>query len=83
MRLNVFKQVLTVAFTTILMFFCSCLQFCIKGYKGNIKFDINKPDGISRKLLDSKLLNNFGWHPKIDLEEGLTKTYNVFKSLKK
>ena len=55
----------------------------IVGYKGNIKFDINKPDGISRKLLDSKLLNNFGWHPKIDLEEGLTKTYNVFKSLKK
>tara|TARA_A100001011_G_scaffold60615_1_gene60415 strand:+ start:658 stop:1626 length:969 start_codon:yes stop_codon:yes gene_type:complete len=51
----------------------------IVGYKGQIKFDKNKPDGVSRKFLDSKLLKKFGWSPIVDLEDGLTKAYNSYK----
>jgi len=53
----------------------------IVSYNGKIEFDIKKPDGVSRKLLDSKRLNKIGWKPEIDLKEGLTKTYQDFKNL--
>jgi len=48
------------------------------GYSGEIKFDTSKPDGTSRKLLDSKRLNSLGWKPQIDLKNGLKKTYADF-----
>ena len=44
-----------------------------------IEFDNSKPDGNPRKLLDSSLINSLGWKSKVDLEDGLTKTYNWFK----
>jgi GDP-L-fucose synthase len=50
----------------------------IVGYKGKINFDLTKPDGTSRKLIDSKLLNSFGWYPKVGLKKGLAKTYKEF-----
>ena len=48
------------------------------GYTGKIVFDRSKPDGTPQKLLDSSLLNSWGWHPKIPIDIGLTKTYNCF-----
>ncbi|MBZ4220218.1 MAG: GDP-L-fucose synthase [Chlorobium sp.] len=42
------------------------------GYEGAIQFDPAKPDGTPRKLMDSTLLNNLGWHACVSLEEGLT-----------
>ncbi len=48
------------------------------GYKGNIVFDINKPDGTQRKLLDSSRLEKLGWKKKINLKSGLKDTYNWF-----
>ena len=51
----------------------------IMGFKGKIEFDNSKPDGNPRKLLDSSLINSLGWKSKVDLEDGLTKTYNWFK----
>jgi GDP-L-fucose synthase len=48
------------------------------GYKGKIIFDPTKPDGVPRKLLDSKLINDLGFKPKISLKEGLIKTYLAY-----
>ena len=52
----------------------------VTGYQGTIAFDPTKPDGSPRKLMDSTLINNFGWHPKVALEDGLTRAYNDFLS---
>ena len=48
------------------------------GFNGNIKLDISKPDGTSRKLLDSTILNKLGWTHKTNLERGLKIVYNDF-----
>ena len=50
----------------------------VTGYQGKINFDSTKPDGSPRKLLDSELINNLGWKPKIDLKNGLVRTYKNF-----
>ena len=50
------------------------------GYKGEIIFDKNYPDGNPRKLLDSNKLSNYGWSAKTRLDEGLKITYDWFKN---
>lgn len=50
----------------------------VVGYQGNIAFDISKPDGTPRKLMDSSRLNNLGWSPKIQLRDGLKHAYSEF-----
>lgn len=50
----------------------------IVGFKGEIKLDKTKPDGAPRKCLDSTKLKNLGWKAKINLDEGLQKTYEFF-----
>lgn len=50
----------------------------ITGYNGKIIFDTNKPDGAPRKLLESNLLRNMGWKPKVELEVGIKMTYDNF-----
>lgn len=50
----------------------------VVGYKGNIVFDTNKPDGTPKKLMDSSRLNGLGWKPKISLEIGLATAYHDF-----
>ena len=49
------------------------------GYKGTILYDRSQPEGAPRKLMDSTLLNQLGWHPKITLEQGLALAYQDFK----
>jgi GDP-L-fucose synthase len=44
------------------------------GYKGTLEFDITKPDGTPRKLLDTTKINNLGWKPSIKLEDGIRRT---------
>ena len=48
------------------------------GYQGVVTFDISKPDGSPRKLMDSNRLNTLGWHAKVSLEAGLTNAYQDF-----
>ncbi len=48
------------------------------GYSGEIKFDVSKPDGTPRKLMDSQRLNALGWKAKVDLKDGLKKAYADF-----
>lgn len=50
----------------------------VVGFEGKITFDAEKPDGTPRKLLDVSRLQNLGWKYSIDLEEGLTRTYQWF-----
>ena len=50
----------------------------VVGFKGGINFDLTKPDGIPRKLLDSKLINSLGFKPEISLKNGLIKTYQDY-----
>jgi GDP-L-fucose synthase len=51
----------------------------IVGYKGNIKWDISKPDGAPRKYLDSSRINAMGWMPNIHLENGIALAYKDFR----
>tara|TARA_A100001015_G_scaffold319434_1_gene442291 strand:+ start:14565 stop:15536 length:972 start_codon:yes stop_codon:yes gene_type:complete len=56
----------------------------VTGYKGKINFDLTKPDGHPRKLIDSYRLNSLGWEPKVNLKDGLLITYkNFLKNEKK
>lgn len=50
----------------------------VVGYTGEIKFDLSKPDGTLRKLLDSSRLKKLGYITKIKIEEGLNNTYNWY-----
>jgi GDP-L-fucose synthase len=50
----------------------------VSGFKGKIKFDVSKPDGAMRKLLDSSRLKKLGWKPRVSLEEGIEKTYQWY-----
>jgi len=50
----------------------------IVNYKGEIKFDTNKPDGTAKKLLNSHRIKKLGWEAKVNLKEGLSKTYKDY-----
>ncbi len=51
----------------------------VVGYEGKVKFDLNKPDGTSRKLMDSSRINSMGWRPKTNIRQGLAMTYEDAK----
>lgn len=53
------------------------IQECI-GYKGELKFNTDKPDGTPRKLLDTSKINGLGWKAKIGLEEGVRRVCNEY-----
>lgn len=50
----------------------------IIGFKGDLVFNSDKPDGTMQKLTDVSKLNNLGWRHKIELEEGIIKAYNWY-----
>ena len=47
-------------------------------YQGVIGFDHTKPDGMTRKLMDSERLNSLGWQAQVNLKDGLTKAYQDY-----
>ncbi|TSC54554.1 MAG: GDP-L-fucose synthase [Parcubacteria group bacterium LiPW_30] len=51
----------------------------IIGYSGKIVWDKSKPDGTPRKLLDVSKLHKLGWKHKVDLDDGIKKTYEWYK----
>ena len=53
----------------------------ITGYKGKVVFDTSKPDGVLRKTLDSSLISSLNWSPKVDLDDGLKRTYEWYKKI--
>lgn len=48
------------------------------GYGGKIQFDPSKPDGSPRKWIRSERLNQLGWRPAVNLEDGLRLAYRDF-----
>jgi GDP-L-fucose synthase len=50
----------------------------IVDYRGGISFDMNRPNGTPRKLLDSARIEQLGWKPQITLETGVEATYDWF-----
>jgi len=50
----------------------------VVGFKGKIKFDLNKLDGSVRKFLNSERINNLGFKPAVSLKMGLIKTYQDY-----
>ena len=48
-------------------------------FKGKIVFDASKPDGTPRKRMDSSVVHQLGWQPKVSLEEGIRLAYEDFK----
>jgi len=48
------------------------------GFQGRIVYDITKPDGTPRKLLDVSKLKALGWQSKIGFREGVESTYRWF-----
>ena len=41
------------------------------GYKGEINFNKNYPDGVKRRRIDSSIMNKIGWKPNIRLDDGI------------
>ena len=61
------------------------VNFLIKklNIKAKIRYDLKKPDGVYRKLLDIKVAKKYGWKAKISLDKGFDITYRDFlKSIK-
>ena len=48
------------------------------GFDGEFTFDLTKPVGMKRKLLDISNLRELGWKNTTSLKEGIEKTYNYF-----
>jgi len=53
------------------------LKYIMNKSEKNIEFDLTKPDGSSRKVLDSTKIHQLGWKHKITLIEGLNQLINA------
>jgi GDP-L-fucose synthase len=50
----------------------------IAGYTGTLDYDLSKPDGTPRKLMDVTKIHSLGWRASISLEQGLRQVYAEF-----
>ena len=50
----------------------------VVGFEGELTFNSNKPDGSPRKLIDVTRLSKMGWTYRVNLKEGLEKTYKWY-----
>ncbi|GET24180.1 GDP-L-fucose synthase [Prolixibacter sp. NT017] len=48
------------------------------GFKGDLVFNTDKPDGTLRKLTDPSKLHQLGWQHKIEIEDGIEQMYNWY-----
>jgi GDP-L-fucose synthase len=54
----------------------------VVGFRGEIRFDRSRPDGMPFKGLDSSLLHGLGWRPQWTLTRGLEETYRWYKEVR-
>ncbi|MDQ1306402.1 MAG: GDP-L-fucose synthase, partial [Actinomycetota bacterium] len=52
----------------------------VVGFAGEVRWDTSKPDGTPRKLLDVCRLRALGWEPEVPLVQGITETYQWYRS---
>jgi GDP-L-fucose synthase len=50
----------------------------IVGFKGEVVFDVTKPDGPLRKLVDVSRIESMGWSYSVDLKKGVKDTYTWY-----
>ena len=50
----------------------------ITGYRGDIEYNSDYPDGTKQKLLDVSAVTELGWKAQIGLEEGISRTYQWY-----
>lgn len=50
----------------------------IVNYKGEIKYDLTKPNGTQRKLMDTTKLSSLGYKIEYNLEEEIKKYYELY-----
>lgn len=50
------------------------------GFTGEIVFDASKPDGTMRKLIDVSKLHGFGWHHKVEIDDGVRKLFDWYRA---
>jgi GDP-L-fucose synthase len=53
------------------------------GYTGNIIWDTSKPNGTPLRKLSNERLKKLGWEPKIDLNDGISKTIDWYMENRK
>jgi len=58
------------------------LDVILPNKKIRIKYDLSKPNGTPRKVLDVSLAKKYGWKPKILLKDGIFMTYKNFLNSK-
>jgi GDP-L-fucose synthase len=51
----------------------------IAGFRGDIEWDVGKPDGTPRKVLNVSRIKALGWKPTITLDEGIASTIAWYK----
>ena len=52
----------------------------VTGYKNNVKWHTDKPNGTPRKVLNVDKIKALGWEPKIGLNDGIEATYQWYKA---
>jgi GDP-L-fucose synthase len=52
----------------------------IIGFKGQLVFNTDKPDGTMLKLTDVSKLHQLGWHHKVELEEGVRRMCQAYSN---
>ncbi len=50
----------------------------VVGYKGQLQFDREKPDGTMRKLMDVSLASKLGWQATTEIDYGLALAYKSY-----
>jgi GDP-L-fucose synthase len=50
----------------------------VVGWEGHFELDASKPDGMPRKCLDSSRVKELGWQPRVNLADGIRRTYEWF-----
>jgi len=50
----------------------------IIGFKGEIQWDMSKPDGTPRKLLDVRKIKDLGWIYRTNIRIGIVNAYNAY-----
>ncbi len=51
----------------------------VTGYKNDVKWLTDKPNGTPRKVLNVDKVKSLGWEPTISLREGIESTYEWYK----
>lgn len=52
----------------------------VVGFEGTVDFDATKPDGTPRKLIDVSKLHSLGWTHQVEIDEGVKRLYDWYRS---